>query len=200
MNLRSLLAVPLAGVAGVAGVPGVALASPEVYVLDPVHSQVSFEARHMGMTTQRGRFMRSSATVTLDTAAKKGSVDVTIEAASVRTYDPHLDAIVKGPKFFDVERFPTITYKSTKVVFDGDRVVGVDGELTMLGVTHPVTLTIVDYVCGPQPFNRKPMCGGDATATIRRSEWGMTANLPLAPADEIKLDIPFEGYRQAPPG
>lgn len=190
MNARYLIAASLAGLSGSA------LAAPAVYVLDPVHSQVSFEARHMGMTTQRGRFMKSTATVTLDTAAQTGSVDVVIDAASVRTYDAHLDAIVKGPRFFDVEKYPTITYKSNKVVFDGDRVAAIDGELTMLGVTRPVTLRIVDYTCGPQPFSRKPMCGGDATATIKRSEWGMTANLPLAPADDVKLDVPFEGYLQ----
>lgn len=200
MISRCLSAVSLAA-AGLAlcTAAGTALAAPEVYVLDPVHSQVSFEARHMGMTTQRGRFMKSAGTVTFDPVAKTGSIDVTIEAASVRTYDARLDAIVKGPKFFDVERYPRIVYKSTKLVFDGDRVAAVDGALTMLGVTHPVTLEIVDYVCGPQPFNKKPMCGGDATATIRRSEWGMTANLPLAPADEVRLDIPFEGYL-LPPG
>lgn len=184
--------------ATLAAAPDRALAAPETYALDPVHSQVSFEARHMGMTTQRGRFMRSTGTVVLDTAAKTGSVDVTIEAASVRTYDSHLDAIVKGPRFFDVEKYPTIVYKSTKIVFDGDRVAAIEGELTMLGATHPVTLRIVDYVCGPQPFNKKPMCGGDATATILRSQWGMTANLPLAPGDEVRLDIPFEAYLQPP--
>lgn len=188
MYPRCLLAVALACLAGSA------VAAPERYVLDPVHSQVSFEARHMGMTTQRGRFMKSAGTVTLDPAAKAGSLEVTIEAASVRTYDSTLDAIVKGPKFFDVEKYPTITYRSTKFVFDGERIASIEGELTMLGVTRPVTLRIVDYRCGPQPFNKKPMCGGDATATIRRSEWGMTANLPLAPADEVKLDLPFEGY------
>jgi polyisoprenoid-binding protein YceI len=190
VNARIALAI----LATTAAAP--ALAAPESYVLDPVHSQPWFQTSHMGMTHQLGSFVKSSARVTIDREAKSGSVDVTIDAASVRTFDAtRLDAIVKGEKFFNVEKFPTITFKSTSMKFVGDRVVGVDGELTMLGVTRPVALTIVTLTCGPQPFNQKPMCGGEATATIRRSEWGMTAGLPLAPGDEVKLIIPIEAYK-----
>ena len=173
-----------------------AMAATETYVLDPVHSQPWFQATHMGMTHQLGSFVKSQAKVTIDREAKTGSVDVTIDAASVRSFDAtRLDAILKGEKFFNVEKFPTITFKSTSMKFDGDNVVGVDGELTMLGVTKPVTLAIVNMTCGPQPFNKKPMCGGEATATIKRSEWGMTGGLPLAPGDEVKLIIPIEAYK-----
>ena len=173
-----------------------AMAATETYVLDPVHSQPWFQTTHMGMTHQLGSFVKSQAKVTIDREAKTGSVDVTIDAASVRSFDAtRLDAILKGEKYFNVEKFPTITFKSTSMKFDGDNVVGVDGELTMLGVTKPVALTIVNLVCGPQPFNKKPMCGGEATATIKRSEWGMTAGLPLAPGDEVKLVIPIEAYK-----
>lgn len=193
MNVRTVTAASLAVLPILLAVPAVA---EERYVLDTVHSQPGFATRHLGFSTQYGSFQKASGTVILDRAAKKGNVDVTIDAASVRTHDARLDAIVKGPRFFDVEKYPTITYKSSDVIFDGDRVVGVDGALTMLGVTRPVKLTVTDFGCGPQPFNKRPMCGGDATATIKRSEWGMTANLPLAPADEVLLEIPFEAYRQ----
>jgi polyisoprenoid-binding protein YceI len=173
-----------------------AVAATETYVLDPVHSQPWFQATHMGMTRQLGSFVKSSTKVTIDREAKSGSVDVTIDAASVRSFDAtRLDAILKGEKYFNVEKFPTITFKSTSMKFDGDRVVGVEGDLTMLGVTKPVTLTVVNMTCGPQPFNKKPMCGGEATATIKRSEWGMTAGLPFAPGDEVKLIIPIEAYK-----
>ncbi len=193
MNVRTVTAAALAALPILLAVPA---AAEERYVLDTVHSQPGFETRHLGFSTQYGSFQKASGTVILDRAAKKGSVDVTIDAASVRTHDTRLDAIVKGPRFFDVEKYPTITYKSSDVIFDGDRVVGVDGALTMLGVTRPVKLTVTDFACGPQPFSKRPMCGGDATATIKRSEWGMTANLPVAPADDVKLEIPFEAYRQ----
>jgi len=171
----------------------------DTYTLDPVHSEVSFETEHLGFSHQVGSFIKSTAKATIDRTAKTGSVDVTIDPASVRTHDStRLDAIVKGEKFFNVEKYPTITFKSDDVKFDGDRVVGVNGELTMLGVTKPVMLAVDDFRCAPNPSNKKPMCGGQATATIKRSDWGMTANLPLAPADEVKLIIPIEAYQAQP--
>ncbi|HSQ81354.1 MAG TPA: YceI family protein [Casimicrobiaceae bacterium] len=194
MHVRIVIAASATAILAVVALP--AAANEETYVLDPVHSQPVFETRHLGMSTQWGSFQKLTGRIALDRAARTGSVDVTIEAASIRTHDSRLDAIVKGDRFFDVEKFPTITFKSSKVVFDGDRVSGIDGELTMVGATRPVNLAITDLACGPQPFNHKPMCGGDATATIKRSEWGMTANLPFSPADEVKLRIPFEAYRQ----
>ena len=124
---------------------------------------------------------------------------MTIDASSIRTQDStRLDPIVKGETYFNVEKYPTITFKSDDVKFDGDRVVAVNGGLTMLGVTKPVMLAVEDFKCGPNPLNKKPMCGGQATATIKRSDWGMTANLPYAPADEVKLIIPIEAYQAQP--
>ena len=168
----------------------------ETYVLDPAHSRPGFEVRHLGVTTQIGYFDKVSGKAILDRAAKKGSLEVTIDAASIRTFDPRTDTAVKGDKYFNVEKFPTITFKSTGFRFDGDKVVGIDGDLTMLGVTKPVPLKVVGFVCLEQPFNKKPMCGGDATATIKRSDWGMTQGIPYSPADEVTLRLPFEGYRE----
>lgn len=184
--------IAVAALAALVTVP----AAAETYVLDPVHSQPAFETRHLGFSNQTGSFTQSSSRVTIDRAAKKGAVDVTIDATSIRTFDANrLDAIVKGDKYFNVEKFPTITFKSDNVKFDGDRVVGVEGELTMLGVTKPVTLDVQNFVCGAHPSNKKPMCGAQATATIKRSDWGMTAGIPYAPADEVKIIIPIEAYQ-----
>lgn len=191
----------VAAVAAVALCAALPVAAAETYTLDPVHSAPSFETEHLGFSHQVGVFMKSTAKVTIDRAAKTGTVDVTIDPASVRTHDStRLDAVVKGEKYFNVEKYPTITFKSNSVRFDGDRVVGVDGELTMLGVTKPVALTVVDFRCGPHPYNKKPMCGGEATAVIKRSDWGMTAGLPYAPADAVKLRIPIEAYQDQPQG
>ena len=189
--MHARLAVAVFGVV----VASHAAAASETYVLDPVHSQPGFQTRHLGFSTQFGGFSKSTAKVTIDRAAKTGTVDVTIDAASIHTHDAsHLDAIVRGEKFFNVEKYPTITFRSSDVRFDGDRVVAVQGELTMLGVTRPVTLTVSDFACGPNPFSKRPMCGGEATATIKRSEWGMTTGLPYSPADEVKVIIPIEAY------
>ena len=189
MNIR----VAIAALATLIALP---VAAQETYVIDPVHSQPQWVARHIGFSNQHGNFGKATGKVTLDRAAKTGSIEVMIDAASIRTYDGRLDAIVKGERFFNVEKYPTIAFKSTKVTFDGERVVGADGELTMLGVTKPVSLIVANFTCGEQTFNKKPMCGAEATTTIKRSEWGMTDGLKIGnPADEIKLTIPVEAYR-----
>jgi len=183
-----------------AGFVAVALpvaAQEATYVFDGAHSRPAFEVHHLGYSTQFGMFDKVSGKATLDRAARKGSIEIAIDAASVRTFEPRLDGAVKGEKFFNVEKFPTIAYKSTSLHFEGDRLVGVDGELTMLGVTKPLALKVVNFKCGEQPFSKKPMCGGDATATMKRSDWGMTTGAQtLTPADEVTLRIPFEAYRQ----
>jgi len=169
----------------------------ETYVMDPVHSQPSWTARHIGMALQRGSFGKATGKITLDRAARKGTVDIVIDATSIRSYDTRLDAVLKGERFFNVEKFPTLTYKSSDLVFDGDRVVGVNGELTILGVTKPVALKVADFKCGEQAFNKKPMCGADASATIKRSDFGMSDGLKISnPGDEIFLQIPVEAYKE----
>jgi len=189
LNIR----IALAAAAALVALPALA---QETYVIEPVHSQPQWIARHIGMSNQHGNFGKATGKIVLDRAAKKGSIDVSIDATSIRTHSDRLDAIVKGERFFNVEKFPTITFKSTSLAFDGDKVVGAEGELTMLGVTRPVTLKVAGFTCGEQAFNKKPMCGAEATATIKRSEWGMTDGLKLGnPADEISLIIPVEAYR-----
>ena len=171
----------------------------ESYTLDPVHSQPGFVVHHLGLSNQVGRFEKSTAKITLDREARTGTVDVTIDAASIRTFDPvRLDAIVKGEKYFNVENYPTITFRSNDGLFDCDRVVAVNGELTMRCVTRPVALAVNGFRCTANPFNKKAMCGAEATATIKRSDWGMTAGIPYAPADEVTLRIPIEAYRVEP--
>jgi polyisoprenoid-binding protein YceI len=167
----------------------------ETYTIDPVHSQPIFEAQHLGFSLQRGSFAKATGKITVDRAAKKGTVDFLIDATSIKTYDPRLDDQMKSENFFNVAKYPTLTFKGNNVVFDGDRVVQVDGDLTMLGVTKPVSLKVANFVCGEHPMNKKPMCGAEATTTIKRSEWGMTYGIPKAVSDEIKLTIPIEAYR-----
>ena len=179
-----------------AAIVAMGAAAQETYNIDPVHSQPNFEVQHMGFSLQRGSFMKSSGKVTIDRAAKKGSIDVTIDATSIRTIDPRLDTHVKSPDFFNVEKYPTITFKSTDLVFDGDRVVEVNGELTLLGITKPVVLKVTNERCGEHPINKKPMCGAEATTTVKRSEWGMKYGLPRAVGDDVRIVIPIEAYKE----
>ena len=168
----------------------------ETYVIDPVHSQPQWIATHIGFSQQHGNFGKPTGKIVLDRAAKKGSIDVSIDASSIRTYSERLDAIVKGEKYFNVEKFPTMTFKSTNLTFDGDALTSADGELTMLGISKPVTLKVANFKCGEQPFNKKPMCAAQATTTIKRSEWGMTEGIKMTNAgDDIQLIIPVEAYR-----
>ena len=185
-TLASALAIPAA----------VALAD-ESYTLDPVHSQPRYEIQHLrGLSTQSGLFGKYAGKVTLDRAAKKGTIDVTIDTTSIRTHDGRLDSIVKGDDYFNVAKYPTMTFKSSNVVFDGDKVVGAEGELTMIGVTKPVSLKVANFACADNPFNKKAMCGGEATTTIKRSEWGMKAGIPSSSSDDVKIVIPIEAYKE----
>lgn len=188
--IRQLLAL------GAAAIVATSAAAQETYNIDPVHSQPNFEVQHMGFSIQRGSFTKSTGKVTIDRAAKKGSVDVTIDAASIHTIDPRLDTHAKSPDFFNVEKYPTISFKSTNLVFDGDRVVEVNGDLTLLGITKPVVLKVASEHCGEHPINHKPMCGAEATAMVKRSEWGMKYGLPRAVGDDVRIVIPIEAYRE----
>jgi polyisoprenoid-binding protein YceI len=193
---RRLAAAALAS--ALALVAGFAQAD-ETYTIDPVHSQPMFEVQHIGFSVQRGAFSKGTGKITLDRAAKKGTIDVTIDTTSVRTIDPRLDTHVKSEDFFNVAKYPTMTFKSSNLVFDGDRVVGAEGELTMIGVTKPVSLKVANFVCGEHPSNKKAMCGAEASATIKRSEWGMKYGAPRFVSDEVRLILPIEAYRDPAP-
>jgi len=192
MRLRNPCLAAAVAIMAVAG----AARAQETYVIDPVHSQPMFEVQHMGYSLQRGTFSKASGKITLERAAKKGAIDVTIDTTSVKTIDPRLDTHVRGEDFFNVAKYPTMSFKSTALSFDGDRVVGADGELTLLGVTKPVKLTVANFVCGDHPFTRKAMCGAEVTAAIKRSEWGMKYGVPKAVGDDVKIMIPVEAYKE----
>ena len=184
------LAAALLG-AALAAAPAVA---QEVYVLDAKHTTPIFEVTHLGFSQQRGLFGSTTGKVSIDRTAKKGTIDVSIATASL-VMAPSLQNLVKSDEFLNVEKFPTMTYKSADLVFDGDNLVGANGEFTMLGVTKPVALKVTSFKCAPNPFNKRPMCGGEATATLKRSEFGMKAALGAA-SDEIRIAIPFEAARE----
>jgi len=166
-------------------------AAAETYAIDPSHTFPSFEIGHFGFSVQRGRFNKTQGKVTMDRAAGTGTVDVTIDTASIDTGHEKLEAHLRAEDFFDVAKHPTITFKGTGFVFDGDRMKSVAGVLTMLGNSRPVTLDATAFNCGPHPVNKKPVCGGEFVAKIKRSDWGMTKFVP-AVTDEVTLRINVE--------
>jgi polyisoprenoid-binding protein YceI len=171
-----------------------ALAAPESYTIDPRHTFPSFEIGHMGMSLQRGRFNKTSGKITVDTAARTGTVDVSIDAASIDTGLDKLEEHVRAEDFLQASAFPTITFKGSQLTFDGEKLKSVGGDLTIRGVSRPVTLTATQFNCGSHPMTKKPMCGGEFVTTIKRSDWGMKYAIP-ALADDMTLRINVEAMK-----
>jgi polyisoprenoid-binding protein YceI len=173
----------------------VAYAAPETYVIEPSHSMPRFEYSHFGYSLQLSRFDTVAGKITLDRAAKSGSVEVTIDAKSVNTGSTLFNGHIQGEDFFDTEKYPAITFKSNKVKFDGDKVASVDGDLTVKGITKPVTLTVNSFLCMPHPMMKKDACGATATTEIKRSDFNMGKYAPYV-GDEVTLTIPVESIKQ----
>ena len=186
LSLVALLACPVAALAA------------DTYNIDPLHSSINFTVEHQGLTDIYGRFNKFAGTFTIDRAAKTGSLDATVDTASVdtnendkgsraRSRDEHL----RSADFFNAAEFPKMTFKSTKVNFSGDNPSSVEGNLTLLGVTKPETLTIQRFKCNPASGNAKERCGGIAVGKVKRSDFGMKRGVPSI-GDEITLVLSFE--------
>ncbi len=181
--------------------PLAAAAAPESYTLDPYHTYPHFGVDHFGVSLMWGRFDKSSGKFTIDRAAKKGTLDLTVETASLNTVDNDKgarprsrDEHLRSADFFNVAEFPRMTFKASDVTFNGENPAEVTGELTLLGVTKPLTLKIERWTCREHPFNKKPMCGGNASASLKRTDFGMKYAVP-AVGDEIRLYVEFEGFK-----
>lgn len=169
-------------------------AAPETFVIDGTHTFPRFEYSHFGFSRQANRFDRTSGTVTLDRAARTGSVDVSIDATSVSTGYAVFDQHLRGEDFFDVARFPAITFKSDDLHFVGDALSEVRGVLTIKGIAKPVTLSVQSFHCMPHPMRKKDACGANATAQIKRSDFNMGKHVPHV-SDEVTLAIPIEAVK-----
>lgn len=166
----------------------------DTYTIDPGHTYPSFEADHMGVSFWRGKFNKTSGTVTLDRATKTGSLDIAIDPKSIDFGHDRMNEEAKSDKMFNVEKYPSITYKAKTFKFDGDKPIEVDGELTLLGVTKPVVLTINKFKCIEHPMLKREVCGGDASATFNRNDFGLSYATPRF-SPEVKLQIQVEAIK-----
>lgn len=166
----------------------------DTYTVDPQHTFPSFEVKHLGFSTQRGRFNKTRGQIGLDQASKRGWVLIEIDPDSLDTGDRQLEAVLRSDTFFDTEVHRYIYFRSTGMEFEGDRPVRMQGELTMHGVTRRITLTVQSFNCGEHPINKKKACGADVTTTLKRTDFGMTRYLDWV-SDEVNLLISVEAFK-----
>lgn len=186
-------AILLAGALGLT--VAAANAAPVTYNIDPSHTYPSFEADHMGgLSILRGTFKTTSGSITLDKAAKSGTIDITIDANSLAFVNDKLtEHAKKDAKMFDVAKYPTVTFKGKLSKFSGEAPSEAQGDLTLHGVTKPVTLKINQFKClDKHPMSGKPVCGADASATINRYDFGLTYGDNFGFKPEVKLLIEVE--------
>jgi polyisoprenoid-binding protein YceI len=173
-----------------------ATAATTTYNLDPDHTHPSFEVDHFGgLSTWRGTFKKSSGTVTLDTEAKTGTVDVIIDTATVDLAHDKLNEHVSSPEMLDVTKFPTAEYKGQFVEFANGAPRTISGNLTLHGVTKPVTLTINSFKCFEHPMLKKQVCGADASGSFNRAEFGVNYGQQYGFKQDVLLRIQVEGIK-----
>ncbi|WP_046972452.1 YceI family protein [Dyella japonica] len=193
MSLPHRTTTALAGALLCLSVAGAAQAAAATYEIDPAHTYPSFEADHMGgISTWRGKFDRTSGKVTLDKAAGSGSVDITVDVASVDFGLNQLNDAARGNELFDVGKYPTATYRGKLAGFVNGAPTKVEGSLTLHGVTRPLELSIKSFKCMPHPMYKRELCGADAYATFKRDDFGLDSGKSYGFSMDVVLRIQVE--------
>ncbi len=170
-----------------------AVAAPTTYQIEPTHTYPSFEADHMGgLSVWRGKFNKTSGSVTLDKAAQQGSVDITVDIDSIDYGFELMNTKAKSEELFDVAKYPTATYKGKLAGFKKGAPTKVVGDLTLRGITKPVQLKILSFKCMPHPMVKREVCGADAMATFKRDDFGMAAGKDWGFKMDVTLRIQVE--------
>ncbi|UCV09381.1 YceI family protein [Dechloromonas denitrificans] len=172
-----------------------AIAAPETYVADSTHTFSRFSYSHFGYSTQLSRFNKNNGKVVFDKAAKTGAVDIVIDTKSVDTGYDTFNEHIQGEDFLDTAKYPTATFKSTKVVFEGDKPASIEGNLTIKGVTKPVTLTVTSFQAMPHPMLKKDAIGANAFTVIKRSEFNAGKYAPYV-GDDVRIDVAIEAIKE----
>lgn len=168
-------------------------AAPETFVVDGNHSAPGFAISHGGISFVRGLFRKTSGKITLDREAKNGGMEIMVDTASVVTNNDRRDKLIRD--WFKVGQFPEMTFRSENLKFSGDSLVGADGELTLVGVTKPVSLTISSFKCIVNPVTNQETCGADGTAQIKRSDFGLAVSSKTV-GDEVKIVFDVEARKE----
>lgn len=172
-----------------------AFAAPATYGVEPNHTFPRFSYTHLGFTTQLSRFDKTTGTVVYDKEGRAGSVDIMIDTRSVSTGSALFNQHIQAEDFLDTAKYPNVTFKSTKVNFDGDKPVSIEGDLTMKGITKRVTLTVTRFLAAPHPIQKKDTIGADAYTIVKRTDFNMGKYAP-AVSDEVRIDIAIEAMKQ----
>ncbi len=194
MRKSSLLALATAAAAVLS--TGAAHAEMATYAIDPSHTFATFEISHFGASVNRGRFDKKEGTVQFDRAGKSGKVDVSYDTGSINSGTPAFDKHLKSADMFNAEKHPTMRFVSNKFVFDGDKVSTVEGQLTLLGKTHPLTLKANQFNCYQSPMLKREVCGGDFEGTVDRTAFGMDYGVQYGFDKNVKVIVQIEAVKQ----
>lgn len=175
--------------------PAAAPAAPVVYTIDAAHTQVHWEARHFGTSTQRGRFAQIEGHIAIDRDSGDGEVSISIATASVSSGVAALDGMLRSQHFLASEDHPTAYFVARRLRFDAAELQELHGEFTLRGVSRPITLRARRFACRIGPGDAREVCGGDFEAEIQRSDFGSTYALPFV-GDKVRLLVSIEGLHQ----
>jgi polyisoprenoid-binding protein YceI len=171
------------------------MAAPETFVIEGGHTLPRFSYSHLGYSTQLSRFDKTTGKIVLDRQAKTGSVEVSVDTTSVDTGSTAFNEHIQGADFLDTAHYPTMTFSSNKLKFEGENLVAVEGTLTLKGISKPVTLAVTSFQCMPHPMLKKDACGANATTVVKRTDFNMGKYAPMV-GDEVTVTIPVEAVKE----
>ena len=190
----SLLALATAAAAVLS--TGAAHAELATYAIDPTHTFATFEISHFGASVNRGRFDKKEGTVQFDRAGRNGKVDVRFDTSSINTGTPTFDKHLRSAEMFNTEKYPTMRFVSDRFIFDEDKVFSVEGQLTLLGKTQPLTLKANQFNCYHSPMLKREVCGGDFEGTIDRTAFGMDYGVQYGFDKNVRVIVQIEAVKQ----
>ncbi len=167
----------------------------ELYITDPEHTFVSFSYKHLGYSIQTSRLDKVNGTITLNDQMDGGTVDVAIETGSVSTGSDTFNKLLRTEDYFNSEKFPVAKFTSDKVIFNNQAITSLSGELTIKGITKPISLEVSNFACSRNFITLKYMCGANASAKLSRSEFDLGKYVPFV-SDEISLSIVIEASKE----
>jgi len=173
----------------------ISYAAPMTYVIDGKHTFPRFSYSHFGYSKQVSRFDNTAGTIVFDKEAQTGEVDIIIDTTSVSTGNDTFNQHIQAEDFLDTANHPKSTFKSTKVIFEADKPVSIEGNLTLKGITKPVTLKVTSFTNKPHPMVKKDAIGANATVTVKRSDFAMDKYAPYV-SDEVTIDIALEAINK----